>query len=66
MNFQPDFFFFNCTAGTHFTPRNIKERAELRRRRRREEEFENASLTSKQQRVPFLFERRFSTRRERE
>ena len=53
MNFQPDFFFFNCTAGKHFTPRNIKERAE-------EEEFENASLTSKQQRVPFLFERRFS------
>ena len=47
MNFQPDFFFFNCTAGKHFTPRNIKERAE-------EEEFENASLTSKQQRVPFL------------
>ena len=28
-------FFFNCTAGTHFTLRNIKERAELRRRRRR-------------------------------
>ena len=64
MNFQPDFFFFfNCTAGKHFTLRNIKERAELRRRRGRPEFVSKRdSLTHKRRFCLLTFFERYEER----